>query len=186
MKTHRWIILAAGIAFALPAQAQDRAPERAPDSGSLGILAPDPIDSGPEGIRAQGGTELILYRFPGVRDNTGATNTGVATSFHCTNFSGVTETIRFVLRDQDSTVMANATFDLPHLQTVTASTHGTAAFLEDLFLSPGFSIGQGTMAIAATTTSIICTAMIVDASTASPVGVSLRGVRFNPAPGSQE
>jgi hypothetical protein len=32
--------------------------------------------------------EILIYRFPGVRDNGGAAQTGVATVFHCTNFSG--------------------------------------------------------------------------------------------------
>ena len=36
--------------------------------------------------------EVIIYRFPGVLDN----GSNVATLFHCTNFSGVNENIRFV------------------------------------------------------------------------------------------
>jgi hypothetical protein len=47
---------------------------------------------------AVGDPELILYRFAGVTDNGGAANQGVAIVFHCTNFSGVTEIIRFVTR----------------------------------------------------------------------------------------
>jgi hypothetical protein len=136
--------------------------------------------------RLAGGDELILYRFPGVRDNGGPNFDGVATSFHCTNFSGVDETLRFVLRNKDGTVWANFAATVPHLLTYTVSTHNTGAFLEDAFLSPGVLINQGTVAIAATSTSIVCTAMIVDASAANPIGVSLRGIRFNPAPGSQE
>jgi hypothetical protein len=42
------------------------------------------------------------------------------------------------------------------------------------------------MAIAATSVNVICTAMSIDASTVAPVGVALRGIRFNPVPGSQE
>jgi len=162
------------LALALPAQAQDRAPTP---------TAPGPAAVGPA---AAGGTEIILYRVPGVRDNGGAENTGVATSFHCTNFSGVTESVRIVVRNFDSFLVVNQAFNINHLQTVTKSTHGTL-YTEDLpFLTPGIAINQGTAAIAATTVNIVCTAMTIDASTIVPVGVALRMIRFNPAPGSQE
>jgi len=50
--------------------------------------------------------------------------------------------------------------------------------------NPRFFIG--TTAIAATSINIICTAATVDASAHTPIGVALRGIRFNPVPGSQE
>src|SRR5215216_2839811 len=76
MKALRWITAVAAMAFALPAQAPG----------------------------AVGDTEQILYRVSGVFDSGGVFNTGVATAFHCTNFSGVTETIRIVLRDSNATL----------------------------------------------------------------------------------
>ena len=54
---------------------------------------------------AQSDPEIIIYRFPGVTDNGGAPNTGVATSFHCTNFSGASETIRFATRAAGGAVL---------------------------------------------------------------------------------
>jgi hypothetical protein len=129
--------------------------------------------------------EIILYRFPGVFDNGSIGTAGVATSFHCTNFSGVTETIRIVVRNSLSNLVANTAFAIPHLSTVTASTHATFLYATNVNLGTGL-VAQGTAAIAATSINIICTAMIVDAASASPVGIALRGVRFNPAPGSQE
>jgi hypothetical protein len=45
---------------------------------------------------------------------------------------------------------------------------------------------QGTTAIAATSINIICTAETIDASTAVPIGVARREIRFSPVPGSQE
>ena len=129
--------------------------------------------------------EVIIYRFPGVLSHPGAENTGVATSFHCTNFSGVTENFRLVIRDQTGTLVSNNLFPILHLQTLTISTKGTAAYVETA-LNTGFFITQGTAAIAATSTNIICTAMTIDASTVAPVGVALRGIRFSPVPGSQE
>src|SRR5262245_7251000 len=156
MKAIYWMVAVAGIAFVQPAQAQ--------------------------GV---GSTEIILYRFPGVRDNGGAPNMGVATSFHCTNFSGATEIIRIVIRQFSGALVVNTAFDIAHLETVTASTHQNNLYSVSAVLGTG-AINQGTAAIAATSTNISCTAMTADAASFSPVGISLRGIRFNPIPGSQE
>ena len=129
--------------------------------------------------------EVIIYRFPGVRDNGGANNTGIATSFHCTNFSGVPENIRFATRQFEGSLISNEVFFVLHLQTATVSTHETFAFGSEASLATG-SVAQGTTAIAATSINIICTAMIVDAANVVPTGIALRGIRFNPVPGSQE
>jgi hypothetical protein len=64
------------------------------------------------------------------------------------------------------------------------STHPTTIFIESNLATGTFS--QGTTAIAATSINVICTAMIVDAASASPIGIALRGIRFNPIPGAQE
>jgi hypothetical protein len=155
MKGIHWIIAAAALACAEPVQA--------------GVNDP----------------EVIIYRFAGVRDNADAAGTGVATSVHCTNFSGATETIRYVVRGFDATIRANVTFNIAHLATNTASTHGTILYSDAVLLNTG-SVNQGSVAIAATSLNIICTAVTVDASTVAPVGFALRGIRFNPVPGSQE
>jgi hypothetical protein len=109
----------------------------------------------------------------------------VATVFHCTNFSGVNENIRFVTRDASGPLLTNVTTTLGHLQTTTASTHIVNAYLDNVLLTTGF-VGQGTTAIAATSINIICTAETIDASAAVPIGVARRGIRFSPVPGSQE
>jgi hypothetical protein len=138
----------------------------------------------PPARAALGDAEVIIYRFPGVRDNGGADNTGVTTSFHCTNFSGVPETIRIVVRDFDGTLKANVPFVVIHLATLTASTH-SATLYSDAVLTTGV-VAQGTAAIAATSINVICTAVTLDAASASPNGFALRGIRFSPVPGSQE
>jgi hypothetical protein len=130
--------------------------------------------------------EVIIYRFPGVMDDGGVFFVGISTVFNCTNFSGVTEKIRFATRTLDGTLVGNTPFGIPHLQTLTASTHPARAFANQNTLTPLVSITQGTTAIAATSTSIICTAAAVDAANAKPDGIALRGIRFNPIPGSQE
>src|SRR3954468_17231436 len=120
--------------------------------------------------------EVIIYRFPGVLDN----GSNVATLFHCTNFSGVNENIRFVTRRSAAPfeIASNSTSFISHLGTLILGTHAISASYSSGNLTTG-SV-QGTTAIAATSTNIICTAMVIDGSTAVPIGVALRGIRFNP------
>jgi hypothetical protein len=133
---------------------------------------------------AQTDPEVIIYRFPGVVDDGSPVGAGVATAFHCTNFSGVTETLRIVVRQANTVIRANFDVQVFHLATVTLSTHGTVLY-NDGILNTNI-VNQGTAAIAATSTNIICTAVTLDASSAVPNGFALRGIRFNPIPGSQE
>jgi len=156
METIYRIIAVAAIAFGLPASAE----------------------------AAQTDPEVIIYRFPGVRDDGSLAFVGVATVFHCTNFSGANEIIRWVTRDSGGSLVNNTFFGIPHLQTITVGTHISRAY-SSVSLGTGAVI-QGTTAIAATSINVICTAMTIDASTTAPIGVALRGIRFNPVPGSQE
>jgi len=155
MKSLRYLIAVAALAFTLPAQAATTDPE------------------------------VIIYRFPGVLDDGSAGQVGVATSFHCTNFSGVTETVRVVVRNFDGAIKANVAFSVPHLTTRTASTKSTVLYTEDQSFNTG-AVNQGTAAIAATSTNVICAAMTIDAANSKPCGFALRAIRFNPVPGSQE
>ena len=147
---------------------------------ALAFVQPTPTSA------AQGDPEVIIYRFPGVRDDGGVASAGVATIFHCTNFSGVLENVRFVTRNRDGSLVANSVASIAHLHTHTASTHFAAAYPNETAMAAGVAVFQGTTAIAATSINIICTAETIDASTAAPVGVARRGIRFNPVPGSQE
>jgi len=128
--------------------------------------------------------EVIIYRFPGVRDSGTGPALGVATLFFCTNFSGATENIRLVTRGETGSLLQNNVFLIGHLFTRTFATHLVAAYTSnDLSTS---AVDPGTTAIAATSTNIICTAMTIDAANVRPVGVALRGIRFSPVPGSEE
>jgi hypothetical protein len=122
----------------------------------------------------------------GLRDTGSASNVGVATSFHCTNFSAVAEKIRFVLRDFPGTVVANTNVDVPAFGTRTASTHNALVFNEDSFLSPGAFFNQGSAVIQSTSLNVHCSGMIVDAAASVPQGIALHMIRLNPAPGTQE
>jgi hypothetical protein len=127
-----------------------------------------------------------IYRGSGVSNTSGANNTGVATSFHCSNFNANTQQVRFLLRDNEGVVVSNQTFNLTANQTFTASTHATAIFFDVELLAEGISIAQGSIVIAATSAAIHCSASIVDAAATSPNGVDLHLVRFNAVAGSQE
>jgi len=126
--------------------------------------------------------EIVVYRFPGVLETGG---TGTTTVFHCTNFSGATENIRFATRASNGPIVTNMVTTINSFATLTASTGQTAAYTDNLVLNTG-SISQGSTAIAATSINVVCTAATIDASTTVPVGISLRGIRFNPVPGAQE
>jgi len=130
--------------------------------------------------------QTIVYRTSGVRDNGGAINTGVATSFHCTNYGNVSELVRIKIFNFNGTNVSDNTFTVPSKRTHTASTHGTVAFNEDAFLSAGTLVEQGHAAIFATSTKVGCSAMILDASVAGPQGISLHMIRYSPDPGTME
>ena len=136
-------------------------------------------------MAAQSDPEVIIYRFPGVRDDGGGNGVGFATAFYCTSFSGDSNLIRFVTRRSDGSLASNVPFTIQHLETVTALTHFGGGQIGST-LATGLVNGGGTTAIAATSTNIICTAMSFDAAIGKPDGVALRGIRFSPVPGSQE
>jgi len=128
--------------------------------------------------------ELIIYRASGVLDNGGAASTGTATAFSCTNFSGVGELIRVVVRGATGALLANVGFSFGHLETINFTTKGTALYAAQV-MNTGVVV-RGTAAIATTTVNITCTAMLVDAGASVPQGIALRMVRFNPIPGTVE
>jgi hypothetical protein len=142
---------------------------------AIGIVAP--------ASAAQSDPEVIIYRFPGVTDDGGASSVGVATVFHCTNFSGTQEIIRLVTRSTIGDLVNNSPFLVRHLQTQMIATHSVNAYVTAPL---GTGKVEGTTAIAATSTNVICTAMTIDAAAQKPVGVASRGIRFSPVPGSQE
>jgi len=131
---------------------------------------------------AVGDPEVIIYRVSGMVDDGGGG--GFATSFHCTNFSGVPETLRIVLRPQGgTTIVTNQPFAINHLQTLILSTHHVTPYADTNLATGAF---QGTAAIAATSINMTCTAMQVQTNTTIPQGIALHMTRFNPIAGTQE
>src|SRR5215470_10030422 len=78
------IVASAAIAFALPVHAQDRVQQ-----------------GGPTPPAVVGGSLGLIYAVSGIVDNGAATDAGVATTIHCTNFSTTSETIQYVVRQFD-------------------------------------------------------------------------------------
>jgi hypothetical protein len=154
MKASHWIIAAAAFACAEPVQAGVNDPEK------------------------------IIYRGSGVVDSGGGDFNGNATAFHCTNFSGVNENIRFVVRTAAGLLVSNNALLVPHLNTGTVVTKNTG-----LFTGTNANTGavqQGTVAIAATSIHVTCTAMLVQANITTPEGIRLHMTRFNPIPATEE
>jgi hypothetical protein len=128
-----------------------------------------------------------LYLFPGLFDNGGAGQMGVASAFHCSNFSGTLQTVQVVVYNYNGTIVANMSALIDAASTFTFATKDTALYSEDLILNTG-AVYQGLGVILASTPSIVCTAQVLGASTAThgPTGIDLHGMRFNPFPGTAE
>ena len=131
---------------------------------------------------AVGDPEVIIYRISGVIDN----NIGFATIFWCTNFSGVPETLRVVVRGPTSTIAANNAVTVNHLNTAALATRDVNLFTGETNMNTGVIDPGGTAAIAATSVNITCTAMQVQTNVANAVGIALHVTRFSPIANTQE
>ena len=124
-----------------------------------------------------------IYVGGGVIHDGAAQNTGVATSFICTNVSGLTARIRFLVLDSNGVIRSQQTVNgVSHGEPVVVSTHFTVLF-PDSSLATGAVFG--TINIESTESAVFCQAMIVDAASFSNLA-PLRLVRVNPHPGTVE
>lgn len=124
-----------------------------------------------------------IYVGSGVRDD-GAANTGVATSFNCSNVSGVSAQVRFLVLSHLGQVKASQTTTILHGETRTASTHDEATFDEDFILATG-AVGQGVINVESTQSGVFCNATITNGAVGGN-GIDLNMVRVNPHPGTVE
>jgi hypothetical protein len=129
---------------------------------------------------AVGDSEVIIYRISGVID------TGFATIFWCTNFSGVPETLRIVVRGPTSTIAANTPVTVNHLNTAALATRDVNLFAGETNMNTGVIDPGGTAAIAATSVNITCTAAQIQHFTTGPISLPLHLTRFSPIAGTQE
>jgi hypothetical protein len=130
-------------------------------------------------------TLTTIYIGSAVSDNGGATNAGRATVFHCTNVSGVSATIRFLVLDFDGTVAGSVSSTVSHGATIRAGTHFTATYSENFDLATG-AVTEGAINIESTQSGVFCNAKTIDASAAFPDGITLPLIRVNPHPGTEE
>jgi hypothetical protein len=146
----------------------------------LGFIAATPV-----AVAQNQPLPYYLYLFPGLFDNGGAGQMGVASAFHCSNFTSTPQTVQVVVYNYNATIVANMSALIGTASTFTFATKDTALYSEDLILNTG-AVYQGLGVILGSSPVIVCTAQVLDASKAIPTGIDLHGIRFNPVPGSTE
>ena len=112
-------------------------------------------------------TLTTIYVGSDVTDNGGATNVGIATTFLCSNVSGVTAIVRLLVLGAGGAIDGEHSFtSVEHGNTVVASTHFTASFDESSMATGGIS--HGVSNIESTQSAVFCTAAIVGAAGEPP------------------
>ena len=160
----------------------DNASARQPASTLEKTLRNRMLREVPQGV--VGDPELLLYAFPGVVGS-GVDTAGVATTVACSSFSGVTETVSVVLVSSLGMIFDIATLDVGALGSQTFSTNNTALFSDFNMQAPANN--SSTAYVLATSQNVVCNAMLLGAASSdSAQGIALRGIRFNPVPGTQE
>ena len=125
-----------------------------------------------------------IYIGVGVRDTGGMfTNSGISTTFICSNGSGVTANLRIAILHATGPLAGSHSFTLLHGRTWTGATRATAAFSDLVSITLNTVLEQGTAIIELDQTGVFCGAYITDGAAATPVGVPLRLLRLNPHPG---
>ena len=127
-----------------------------------------------------------IYIGTGVYDGGEGVDTGTATYFSCTNVSGVSASVRFLVLSSSGNALGASTQFVPHGATTTAATHHAGFFVEDAVLQPGQTNHRGAINIESTQSGVFCSATITDADTAPDFSFDLRLVRVNPHPGTVE
>jgi len=122
-----------------------------------------------------------IYIGTGVHDDNGF-NTGTATVFHCTNVSGVSAQVRFLVLNSTGGVAASHAATVAHGVTYTVATTATFTYAEHHNLDMG-AVSGGMVNIEATQSGVFCNAKVIDAAAAFPDGLALPLVRVNPHPG---
>jgi hypothetical protein len=125
-----------------------------------------------------------IYLGSGVLDDGNSANTGTATSFTCSNVSGVTAQIRYLVLAANGQLAKSHSLSLLHGNTITVVTHATNTLFDDIILTTGF-VAQGVVNIESTQSAVFCTAVVLDAADKAD-GYALPLVRVNPHPGTVE
>jgi len=132
--------------------------------------------------------DTTIYIGVGVPD-TGSmfSNTGISTTFICSNGSGATANLRIAILHATGPLAGSHSFTLLHGRTWTGATRATAAFFDFVSITPNNTVlEQGTVIIESDQSGVFCSAYITDGAAVTPVGVPLRLLRLNPHPGVLE
>jgi hypothetical protein len=131
-------------------------------------------------------SSTTIYIIPGVVDDGGALDVGIATSVTCTNVSGVPVNIRVAAFQSDGVKKGDHTLvGVPNTGVRTFSTHLTNVYADDSVLGTSV-LSQGVFNVEATNAAVFCTATVEDAASNSPSGWDLHVIRVNAAPGTVE
>jgi hypothetical protein len=124
-----------------------------------------------------------IYVGTGVHED-GPSESG-ATIFHCSNVSGVSTSVRFLVLNSTGAVAASTTQTLAHGATVTVSTDDIDFYANEIDLNAN-ALDQGVVNIEALQSGVFCNAMSVNGNPTDPNGFTLPLVRVNPHPGTVE
>ena len=126
-----------------------------------------------------------IYVGTGAFDDGSPTNTGTATLISCSNVSGLTANVRILVLNSGGGIEAQQTFNAVATGTsLTAGTHQTQPIFES-DLETG-ALSGGTINIESTQSGVFCTAIIMNAAGPVEDAVTLRLVRVNAHPGTEE
>ena len=125
-----------------------------------------------------------IYVGSGVSDNGAASFQGIATAFSCSNVSGQSATLRFLVLGSNGQLEASSNTTVPHGGTRVAVTHFASGFNTNLNLASG-TVDHGVVNIESTESGVFCNAVVTNAAAATDA-YPLRLVRINPHPGSVE
>lgn len=125
-----------------------------------------------------------IYVGSGVLDDGGVSDAGTASSFFCSNVSGLTAQVRVLILNENGAAVGNsAATTLPHGITLVFSTHGTPLF--ESVIGTGL-LNAGVVNIESTQSGVFCRGAVVNAAGprqgSSPVAL----VRVNAHPGTAE
>jgi hypothetical protein len=108
------------------------------------------------------------------------------TVLYCSNVSGVTASVRFLLLEYTGFFFGSHTASLPHGATYAVATEPTDSLFEHFTFSTGNALGAGVVNIESTNSAVFCTAKVVEPDVDGANGFGLPLVRVNPHPGTVE
>ena len=125
-----------------------------------------------------------IYVGTAVRDTGGVDFSGTTTVFHCSNVSGLSAQIRFLVLGGTGSVAGSPT-TVAHGVTYAVSTKVQGAYTADHSLNTGL-VDEGVVNIESTQSGVFCRGVTIKAGIVDPEGVPLFLVRVNPHPGTVE